>query len=236
MINGCRLNGIEQNIPPVKRSNQFRIAVLAAFAIFAFTAASLASSDHKSGRPDRKDDKSTSHDVSCGVENFGKVTEFYYRGAQPKEDEYSELAAIGVKTIIDLRHDPKDYSRKMATRAGLKYINMPLSDSSYPTPETAPAFLSLVNDQNNWPVFVHCAGGRHRTGAMTAVFRMSEQGWDIVRAYDEMKDYDFYTRWGHKKMKTFVFDYYRELTHRRVMQTADSSTRARRVTETDDNP
>ncbi|MGH9845633.1 MAG: fused DSP-PTPase phosphatase/NAD kinase-like protein [Blastocatellia bacterium] len=234
MINGYKLRGTEQNIPPVKRSNQFRTAVFAALAIFAFTTASLASSDRKSDRPDRvdrKDDKSSSHELSCGVENFGKVTEFYYRGAQPKEDEYSELAAIGVKTVIDLRDDPKGYAREMAKRAGLKYVNMPLSDTRYPSSETAPAFLTLVNDQNNWPVYVHCAGGRHRTGAMTAVFRMTIQGWGIERAYDEMKDYDFYTSWGHKKMKTFVFDYYRELTHRRVMQPADPSTRARYVTE-----
>ncbi len=235
MINGYKLSGFEQNIPPAKRSHQFRIAVLTALAIFAFTTASLASSDRKSDRSDRKDDKSSSNEVSCGVENFGKVTDFYYRGAQPKEDEYSELAAIGVKTVIDLRHDPKDYAREMAKRAGMKYINMPLSDSRYPSSETAPSFLSLVNDRNNWPVYVHCAGGRHRTGAMTAVFRMTMQGWDVERAYDEMKDYDFYTRWGHKKMKTFVFDYYRELTHRRVMQPLDPSTRARQVTE-DANP
>jgi phage terminase large subunit-like protein len=46
---------------------------------------------------------------------------------------------------------------------------------------------------------------------MTAVFRMTVQGWDAGRAYEEMKDYDFYTRFGHKAMKRYVFDYYRSL-------------------------
>jgi tyrosine-protein phosphatase SIW14 len=63
---------------------------------------------------------------------------------------------------------------------------------------------------------VHCAGGRHRTGAMTAVFRMTMQGWDANRAYDEMKNYDFYTRWGHKAMKQFVFDYFRDMSNRKI--------------------
>ena len=145
------------------------------------------------------------------VENFGQVTDFYYRGGQPRGDEYNQLAGIGIKTIIDLRDDPKDYAKGLTEQAGMKYVNLPLNDKDYPPPDTASKFLSLVNDRENWPVYVHCAGGRHRTGAMTAVFRMTVQGWDAGRAYEEMKDYDFYTRFGHKVMKRFVFDYYRGL-------------------------
>ncbi|HEV2666938.1 MAG TPA: tyrosine-protein phosphatase [Blastocatellia bacterium] len=157
------------------------------------------------------------------VENFGQVTDFYYRGAQPKGDEYNQLAGIGVKTVIDLRDDPKDYARELTAQAGMKYVNLPLSDKDYPPPDTASRFLSLVNDKENWPVYVHCAGGRHRTGAMTAVFRMTVQGWDAERAYEEMKDYDFYSRWGHKAMKRFVFDYYRGLRQAENLITGSTS-------------
>lgn len=163
------------------------------------------------------------NDVIVGVENFGKVTDFYYRGAQPKSEEYAQLAAIGVKTVIDLRDDPTDFAKNSAERAGMKYVNLPMSDKAYPSPDAATKFLGLVNDKENWPVYVHCAGGRHRTGAMTAVFRMTNQGWDINRAYKEMKEYDFYTRWGHEAMKKFVYDYYRGLNHRQAEpQTTDS--------------
>ncbi len=96
-----------------------------------------------------------------------------------------------------------------------------MSDKSYPASDAASKFLGLVNDKENWPVYVHCAGGRHRTGAMTAVFRMTNQGWDVDRAYGEMKDYDFYTRWGHKAMKKYVFNYYRDLS--KVEQPAESN-------------
>lgn len=149
------------------------------------------------------------------VDNFGKVTDFFYRGAQPRQDEYEQLAEIGIKTIIDLRHDPKDFARSSAEQNGMRYINMPMSDKKYPEKDAASRFLDLVNDSRNWPVFVHCAGGRHRTGVMTAVYRMTNEGWDIERAYDEMKDYDFYTRWGHKAMKEYVYDYYDHLVTRR---------------------
>ena len=74
--------------------------------------------------------------------------------------------------------------------------------------------MQMVSKDNT--CYVHCAGGRHRTGAMTAVFRMDMQGWDADQAYGEMKDYDFYTRWGHKAMKKFVFDQYQVLLHQRA--------------------
>lgn len=214
MIKKDKFNGLHQVFSPFKKAfaRQSWLCAVVALAIFSMTVVSLASSNDND-RDEKSAPKSTVPEVD--VHNFGKVTEFYYRGAQPKDDEYSQLAAIGIKTVIDLRDDPKDYAKPMATQAGLKYINLPMSDKSYPASDAADRFLSLINDKANWPVYVHCAGGRHRTGAMTAVFRMKIQGWGIDRAYDEMKDYDFYTRWGHKAMKSYVFDYYRGLTHSR---------------------
>jgi len=153
---------------------------------------------------------------TCEIENFGKVNDKLYRGAQPEEDQYTQLAALGVKTVLDLRDDPKEFAKGRTEAAGMHYINLPLSDKKYPAEDSVKKFLELANDQNNWPIYVHCAGGRHRTGAMTAVFRMTNEGWDVERAYQEMKDYDFYTRWGHKAMKTFVFDYWKDLQEHRT--------------------
>jgi protein tyrosine/serine phosphatase len=179
-------------------------------ALLLFISVALALGVISYARPkDKANSKASGSAVN--VENFGQVTDFYYRGGQPRGDEYNQLASIGIKTIIDLRDDAKDYARVLTEQAGMKYVNLPLDDKDYPPPDTASKFLSLVNDKENWPVYVHCAGGRHRTGAMTAVFRMTVQGWDAGRAYEEMKDYDFYTRFGHKSMKRYVFDYYRGL-------------------------
>jgi tyrosine-protein phosphatase SIW14 len=208
MIRIEKVNRLQQVFSPFRNifvRKAWLLAVIA-IAVFSATAVSLANANNKN---EKKSDGN-----ETGISNFGKVEEFYYRGAQPRDDEYSRLAALGIKTIIDLRDDPKDYAKSVAEQAGLKYINFPLSDKGYPAPDVADKFLSLVNDKANWPVYVHCAGGRHRTGAMTAIFRMKVQGWDVDQAYNEMKNYDFYTRFGHKAMKTFVFDYYRGLTQR----------------------
>jgi tyrosine-protein phosphatase SIW14 len=89
-----------------------------------------------------------------------------------------------------------------------------MDDKSYPPAGIADRFLGIVTNPDNWPVYVHCAGGRHRTGAMTAVYRIAIDGWDADRAYREMKEYDYYSRWGHGDMKDFVYDFYREQIRR----------------------
>ena len=37
--------------------------------------------------------------ASIKIKNFGQMDERFYRGAQPKETDYKDLAALGVKTV-----------------------------------------------------------------------------------------------------------------------------------------
>lgn len=143
-----------------------------------------------------------------GIDNFGLVDGRIYRGEQPKEDEYSALKALGISTIIDLRQDAKSYARTSAESAGLRYINIPMDDKDKPYDEQVATFLKSVLDASNGKVYVHCAGGRHRTGATIAAYRMAVNGWTAAQAYKEMKAYDFYSRWGHGGYKDYVFEYY----------------------------
>jgi len=70
--------------------------------------------------------------------------------------------------------------------------------------------LKLVNDPANWPVYVHCAGGRHRTGAMTAIYRITHDSWDAERAFSEMKKYGYYSFPNHGSLKKYVYNYSRD--------------------------
>src|SRR5262245_65166769 len=86
------------------------------------------------------------------VENFGQVNDHIYRGGQPNRDSYRQLAAIGIKTVVDLRGDSERDSRALVEGAGLRYINLPMAPKLYPQPDAAQHFLEIVNDQSNWPV------------------------------------------------------------------------------------
>ena len=157
------------------------------------------------------------------IKNFGKMDDRLYRGAQPNEGDYKDLAALGVKTVIDLRQDPVSYEKRDVEALGMRYVNIPMSDSSYPKQESIDTFLKLVNDLNTGVMYVHCAGGRHRTGVMGAVYRFNVNHWTYDQAYNEMKAYDFYTRWGHGDLKTFVEDYAQKIQNNSAAATAAAS-------------
>lgn len=141
------------------------------------------------------------------IKNFGQMDDRFFRGGQPKEDEYKELAALGIGTVIDLRDDPKSYEKQSVEAAGMKYVNIPMSDKRYPETAKIEQFLKLVDDPSTGKFYVHCAGGRHRTGVIGAVYRFNHYNWNYDQVYAEMKKFDFYTRFGHGDLKKFVQDY-----------------------------
>ena len=157
------------------------------------------------------------------IKNFGQMDERFYRGAQPKEEDYKDLAAMGIKTVIDLTADPKPYEKAAVEALGMKYVNIPMIEKKYPTEEATKMFLKVANDPDTGKFYLHCAGGRHRTGAMGAVYRYQFYDWNFDQAYAEMKKFDFYTRWGHGAFKDFVKDYYEKM---QIAKTASSSAAA----------
>ena len=173
--------------------------------LFAVISLILASSISAFSQEPQENIKTTATNVS--IKNFGQMDDRFFRGAQPKEDEYQELAALGIKTIIDLREDPEAYEKRNAEALGMRYVNIPMTEKKYPEAAQVEQFIKLVDDPTTGKFFVHCAGGRHRTGVMGAVYRFNHYNWNFDQVYAEMKKYDFYTRWGHGDFKKFVQDY-----------------------------
>jgi len=142
------------------------------------------------------------------IDNFGQINQNYYRGAQPNVAGFIELQRLGIKTVIDLQEDGDSGEPAWVRNAGMQYFNIPLSSRRPATDGQTKHFLQLVNDPQNWPVFVHCAGGRHRTGEMTAIYRITHDSWTADQAFQEMEQYDYYSIGGHGPLKDYVFEYY----------------------------
>ncbi|MCA1814967.1 MAG: tyrosine-protein phosphatase [Acidobacteria bacterium] len=171
-----------------------RRGFVALFAVFALAVASYA--------------KGNAQFPNVKIKNFGQMDARFFRGAQPKPEDYKDLAALGVKTVIDLRDDPTDYEKADVEALGMKYVNIAVEDKHAPQEAQIAEFLKLVNDPATGKFYVHCAGGRHRTGIMGAVYRFNFYGWNFDQVYAEMKQYDFYTSWGHGDQKKYVEDYW----------------------------
>lgn len=151
------------------------------------------------------------------IKNFGQMDERFYRGARPKERDLKALAAMGITTVIDLTDNSREYEQPAVEAAGLRYINIPMVDKATPRIDQINEFLKVVNDPETGKFFVHCAGGRHRTGVVGAVYRFNHYGWNLEQALDEMERFDFNSGFGHGKQKRFVKDYFEQF------QTAQTS-------------
>jgi protein tyrosine/serine phosphatase len=154
----------------------------------------------------------SSHHSSIKIKNFGQMDDRFYRGARPKtEEDYKALAALGIKTVIDLTEEPKEEAKPIVEALGMKYVHIPMVAKKYPTEAATRLFLETVENPDTGKFYLHCAGGRHRTGAMGAVYRYKFYDWNFDQVYKEMKQFDFYTSWGHGAFKDFVKDYYEQM-------------------------
>jgi len=189
--------GVLKNVPFVRR-----VAVIATLTLGMTPMASVAATS------------ATAHSQALAqirIDNFGEISDSYYRGAQPKAADYPALAALGVKTVIDLTAEGRSDEAGLVKEAGMQFHRIPLTTTDRPSEASVAEFLKLVNDPANQPVYVHCQGGRHRTGAMTAVYRMTHDKWTADQAYAEMRKYEFEGLISHPELKSFVFDYYTAL-------------------------
>jgi protein tyrosine/serine phosphatase len=142
-----------------------------------------------------------------GIDNFGEVSPTYFRGAQPEGNDYAALAKFGIKTVVDLQADGEVSEQHLVENAGMQFMRIPMTTRTAPTAEQIASFLKLVNDPANQPVYVHCAGGRHRTGVMTAIYRITHDSWTSEKAFKEMKQYKFGADFLHPEFKRFVYAY-----------------------------
>src|ERR1041384_6280747 len=58
------------------------------------------------------------------IKNFGCINENFYRGAQPREKDYADLAAAGVKTVVDLQQDGEAREQELVEAAGMAIYRM----------------------------------------------------------------------------------------------------------------
>jgi tyrosine-protein phosphatase SIW14 len=126
--------------------------------------------------------------VLHGVPNPGEVTPLLFRGAQPSAEGFSTLSKMGIGIVIDLRGE-RDGERERVTALGMEYIAIP-SHCSHMTDEGVAKFLTVLRDNPDKKIFVHCVYGVDRTGMMIAAYRMT-QGWTAEESRREMESFGF---------------------------------------------
>jgi tyrosine-protein phosphatase SIW14 len=143
----------------------------------------------------------------AGVENFHKLNDNLYRGAQPTQEGFTSLAKLGVKTVLDLREfDSRSLEEKRVVEAaGMKYVNVPIQGTNTPSPAVVAKALAVLNAGDSGPVFVHCRRGAVRTGTIVACYRISHDRWEPAKALREAKDLGM--AWYTSGMQHFIGSY-----------------------------
>lgn len=142
--------------------------------------------------------------------NFHQVNQGLYRGAQPREGGIQKLAALGIKTVLNLRvADERTRAEEQEARAaGLGFFNVPMEGFDRPRDDQVKRALEIINDPLNQPVFVHCKHGADRTGVVIAIYRMTHDNWTTEDALREAKRYGLsFFQFG---MKDYINDYSRD--------------------------
>ena len=123
--------------------------------------------------------------AGTSVTNLYRIEPDLYRSAQPDGAGFRELAALGVRTVLDLKGGDGDGD--VARGTSLKLLHVPMTAFGLRDDRVLEA-LRILSDPSNRPLIVHCQHGSDRTGALMALYRVVVQGWskeDAIREMDE---------------------------------------------------
>ena len=112
-----------------------------------------------------------------------------YRSGQPRGAGLYWLKIKGIKTVINLRKPHSDglaEEREFCEKNGIIFYNIPIGSTYETVSKTAEAFRKIYADPQNYPILVHCSRGRERSGVMSAIYRIEENGWSNGEALYEL--------------------------------------------------
>jgi tyrosine-protein phosphatase SIW14 len=129
-----------------------------------------------------------------------------YRSGQMTANGFREnVERFGIKTVVNLQHEQPDplladdwlgtphiRESEVCRELGVKYILMtpdvlPPGNTVETEPPVVKDWLALLDDERNYPILLHCKAGLHRTGRLTAIYRMEYHGWSPGEALRELR-------------------------------------------------
>ena len=126
----------------------------------------------------------------------GQMTAAGFREAV---DEYH------IKTVVNLQHEEPDpllperwlgkgtvRESELCRQLGVKYLLitpdiLPPGNTLDSEPPAVKEWLAVLDDEANYPILLHCKAGLHRTGRLTAIYRMEYHGWTPGAALRELR-------------------------------------------------
>lgn len=147
-------------------------------------------------------------DPKTGLPNFGVVESgAIYRSGAPSDRVLERAREVyGIRTVLDLRfHDARtELPASIASKVALR--RAALDDLGDVDTKMVEACAQIIAAAANHPILVHCAGGRDRTGAVVACFRVLYQHWLPAYANTEAQSFGLWGDARHRDWANYVRD------------------------------
>ncbi|MFO0878064.1 MAG: tyrosine-protein phosphatase [Gemmataceae bacterium] len=147
------------------------------------------------------------HDRRLRVVEPGK----YYRCGQLTADGFREaVRRYNIRTIVNVQDDVPDpkmpngtFKRgkineiELCKELGVRYVWLapdlvhPEHHRNGARPAVIEQFLRVCDDPSVYPILLHCKAGLHRTGILSAIYRMEYNGWSRESAFRELRAHGF---------------------------------------------
>jgi tyrosine-protein phosphatase SIW14 len=129
-----------------------------------------------------------------------------YRSGQMTEAGFRDaIERYGIRTVVNLQHEQPDpmlidrwmgkptvRESELCEQLGVRYVLLtpdvlPPNNKLDTQPPVVDDWLALLDDESNYPILLHCNAGLHRTGRLTAIYRMEYHGWSEGEALRELR-------------------------------------------------
>jgi len=151
-----------------------------------------------------------------GVPNLHRISPTLYRSEQPTALGMKNLEKLGIRTVINLRafNDDDDEVRGTSLRTErIKILTWRIGD------DHVVEVMRMLRKTENGPFLIHCQHGADRTGLMSAMYRILEQGWSPDDALRELVEggYGYHSMWKN------IVNYVRSVDAGRLKALIDST-------------
>lgn len=124
-------------------------------------------------------------------ENFSPVCDQIYRSSFPRQENFSFLSNLKLKSILMLI--PEEYppeNLEFIKENNIKLFQVGMSGNKEPFVHLANSTLSealeiAINPENH-PLLIHCNRGKHRTGCLVGCLRRL-QNWSMTMIFEEYR-------------------------------------------------
>src|SRR5262245_26031019 len=129
-----------------------------------------------------------------------------YRSGQMTVAGFREtIDRYHIKTVVNLQHEEPDplllenwlgkgtiRESELCAQLNVNYKLLtpdvlPPGNTVEMEPPVVKDWLAILDDEKNYPILLHCKAGLHRTGRLTAIYRMEYHGWSHGEALRELR-------------------------------------------------